>query len=84
MDNDIAKKYLDMFGEMPFLLTTQSYEDEDYQVLMLIAINRGSPLTEEEIAEYFQNDYDLVTKESVNKKIQKNPNDLAEELPFRR
>lgn len=57
---DVKKEYYLLFGEMPFLLVTQSYDNEDYQILMQNAINRGKPLTQEEIEEYFQNDFDYV------------------------
>ena len=58
--NKQLKEYFEMFGELPFLLTTQSYDDDDYKILMIQAVNRGKPLTEEEIAKYFKNDYDIV------------------------
>ena len=57
---DVKKEYLFMFGELPFLLTTQDYDNEDYKVLMQNAINRGEPLTQEEIEEYFEDDFDYV------------------------
>lgn len=54
----VKAEYLSMFGEMPYLLTTQSYDNEDYQLLMKNAILRGKPLTEKEIGSYFGKDYD--------------------------
>ena len=64
----VLDEYYFMFDELPFLLTTQSYEDDDYQILMLNAINRGTPLTRKEIEEWFKNNYDLVKdeKSSIN------------------
>ena len=64
----VLDEYYFMFDELPFLLTTQSYEDDDYQILMLNAINRGAPLTRKEIEEWFKNNYDLVKdeKSSIN------------------
>ncbi|MBO7695497.1 MAG: hypothetical protein J6T10_22960 [Methanobrevibacter sp.] len=64
--NKQLKEYFEMFGEFPFLLTTQSYDDEDYKILMIQAVNRGTPLTEEEIANYFKNDYDIVDDKKFN------------------
>lgn len=55
-------EYVKKFDELPFLLTTQSYDDDDYQLLMLMAVNRGTPLTEKEIADFFYNQYDIVDK----------------------
>ncbi len=60
--NPTLKEYLRKFDELPFLPTTMTYDNEDYQVLMIQAINRGKPLTEKEIGEFFNNDYDLVEK----------------------
>lgn len=64
--NEQLKEYFETFGEFPFLLTTQSYDDEDYKILMIQAVNRGTPLTEEEIANYFKNDYDIVDDKKFN------------------
>ena len=58
--NLILRKYVEKFDELPFLLTTQTYDSVDYQVLMMMAIDRGTPLTEEEIADFFHNQYDIV------------------------
>ena len=67
MEIDVLKKYYEKFEEFPFLLMTQSYEDDDYKVLMYMAIDRGTPLTREEICKWFENDYDqVVIKEVVN------------------
>lgn len=60
--NPTLKEYLRKFDDIPFLPTTMTYDNEDYQVLMIQAINRGKPLTEKEIGEFFKNDYDLVEK----------------------
>jgi hypothetical protein len=59
-ENIILKEYYKKFDEFPYLLMTQSYEDDDYQFLMASAINRETPLTPKEIAKYFNNNYDLV------------------------
>lgn len=59
--NEILKQYYRKFDEFPFLLTTQSYNDDDYKTLMIMAINRGEKLTEKEISQYFKNDYDIVS-----------------------
>lgn len=59
-ENLALKQYYEMFDELPFLLTTQSYDSEDYQLLMMIAVRRGTPLEEKEIAEFFKDQYDLV------------------------
>ena len=61
--NEILKKYYMEFGEFPFLLTTQSFDDDDYKTLMIIAINRGKKLTKKEIVEFFKDNYDLVETE---------------------
>ena len=58
--NTALKEYVAKFDELPFLLTTQTYDDDDYQFLMTMAVIRGTPLTEDEIAKFFHNDYDLV------------------------
>lgn len=55
---NVKAEYLSMFGEMPYLLTTQSYDNEDYQLLMKNAILRGKPLSIQEIESYFGKDYD--------------------------
>lgn len=65
----VLDEYYFMFDELPFLLTTQSYEDDDYQILMLNAINRGAPLTRKEIEEWFKNNYDLVKDEKSSIKV---------------
>ena len=65
----VLDEYYFMFDELPFLLTTQSYEDDDYQILMLNAINRGTPLTRKEIEEWFKNNYDLVKDEKSSIKV---------------
>lgn len=58
--NEELKKYYEMFDEFPYLLTTQSYDSDDYKCLMTIAVNRGEKLTEKEIADFFKNNYDLI------------------------
>lgn len=63
-ENIVLKEYYEMFDEFPYLLMTQSYESDDYQTLMIMAINRRKKLTPEEISKFFKNDYDLV---NVNK-----------------
>ena len=58
--NLALKEYVRKFDELPFLPTTMTYDNEDYQVLLIQAVNRGKPLTEKEIAYFFHNQYDLV------------------------
>lgn len=58
--NEILKEYYQKFDEFPFLLTTQSYNDDDYKTLMILAINRNEKLSKKEIVKYFKNNYDLV------------------------
>ena len=60
-ENIELKEYYKMFDEFPYLLMTQSFDNDDYRVLMALAVNRGTPLTPKEIADYFKNNYDLVT-----------------------
>ena len=67
--NDILREYYFRFDEMPYLLTTQSYEDDDYLILMQNAINRGTPLTREEIEEWFSNNYDIVEQQKNSIKV---------------
>jgi len=64
----VLEKYYFAFNEYPYLLTTLTYEDEDYQMLMENAISRGKPLTREEINKFFGVKYDNVEEEtsSVN------------------
>ena len=71
MENTVLNRYVREFGELPFLLTTQSYDDDDYKLLMNQAINRGTPLTEKEIADYFKNDYDLVSNKKEFSKFKR-------------
>jgi len=47
-------KYLDLFNEEPKLIYGFSYDSPIYQKLMKIAIERNSPLTNDEINEYFE------------------------------
>lgn len=58
--NIALKQYMEKFDELPYLPTTMTYDNEDYQLLMLTSVNRGKPLTEKEIADFFHNQYDLV------------------------
>lgn len=58
--NDVLKEYYKTFDEFPYLLMTQNYDSDDYKTLMIIAINRGKKLTEQEIGDFFNNNYDLV------------------------
>lgn len=60
---ETLKEYFNLFGEFPFLLITQDYTNEDYQILMRNAISRGKPLTKDEIEKYFNNDFDIVIEE---------------------
>ena len=76
MANEVLKEYFEKFDELPFLLTTMSYDDEDYKILMMQAINRDKPLTEEEISDYFEGTYDLVTTESSTRSHEKSVDDL--------
>lgn len=59
----VSAEYYSTFNEMPFLLMTQSYENEDYQLLMKGAILRNEPLLKEEIVKWFGKDYDNVVLE---------------------
>ena len=60
----VEAEYYSMFNEMPYLLTTQSYENEDYQMLMKNAILMKKPLTKDDIVNFFGNDYDYVEMEN--------------------
>ena len=69
--NPALREYVRKFDELPYLLTTQTYDSEDYQLLMTMAVNRGSPLTEQEIAKFFHNDYDMVDRTQGFSKFKK-------------
>lgn len=56
----VLKEYFEKFGEYPYLLMTQTYNDDGYMILMLKAIDRGTPLSKDEIANFFENQYDIV------------------------
>lgn len=58
--NPALKEYVRKFDELPYLPTTMTYDNEDYQVLLIQAVNRGKPLTSKEVANFFNNQYDLV------------------------
>lgn len=58
--NPALKEYVRKFDELPYLPTTMTYDNEDYQVLLIQAVNRGKPLTSKEVADFFNNQYDLV------------------------
>lgn len=59
----VSSQYYSMFGEMPYLLTTQSYENEDYQMLMNNAILMNKKLKKEDVINFFGKDYDYVELE---------------------
>lgn len=71
MDNSTLKTYFEKFDEMPFLLTTQSYDDDDYLFLMEKAIMENKPLTREEIEKYFNGNYDVVDNQKKFKNFKK-------------
>ena len=50
----LIDKYLLRFDDFPPLYTTLSFEDEIYQELMQIALDRGEPITSDEIDEYIE------------------------------
>ena len=70
-DNEVLKNYYRTFGEFPFLLTTQTFDGIDYQVLMNNAINRNKPLEKEEIVSWFDGKYDLLQGNQVFSKFRK-------------
>jgi hypothetical protein len=48
--SDLEKRYVEKFGmlKMPPILQTVSYDDDIYQTLFKKALDRGSPITEED------------------------------------
>ena len=66
-DNHVLKEYVKKFDELPVLPTTMTYDNEDYQVLMIQAISSGKPITEQDVASFFHNQYDLVSEDADKK-----------------
>ena len=63
MGNRELQEYFEKFDEIPFLPMMASYEDDIYQYLLSIALLRGTPLTEEEINNAYENKVDVVKEE---------------------
>ena len=56
----MLEKYLNTFNELPELPKTVSFNNAILVKLMEEAINRGYPLTDEEVFAVFKNKYDLI------------------------
>ena len=63
MENRELKNYVEKFGDFPFVPMMASYEDDIYQYLLSMALLRGTPLTEEEINNAYENKVDVVKEE---------------------
>lgn len=59
---ELLNKYLNTFGQLPELPPTTSYNNHIMQKLMVKAIERNSPLTEDEVFNAYENKYDLINK----------------------
>ena len=63
MENRELQEYFEKFDEIPFLPMMASYGDNIYQYLLSMALLRGTPLTEEEINNAYENKVDVVKEE---------------------
>ena len=52
--SDLERKYLTMFGELPTLMMTMSYEDDIYQILMKEALENREPITDDKLNRYIE------------------------------
>lgn len=58
--DDLLKRYVKEFGEVPPPIMTTNYDDPIYIKLMEIALYRGKALTMDEVSEEFDKvEYDL-------------------------
>ena len=65
---DIKKMYYQQFNELPhYLPMMANYDDEIFQNLMLVAISRNQPLTDDEIDEAYKGKVDKVIKSEDDK-----------------
>lgn len=68
MEKDyFIQKYFDAFGEMPqYIPTMASLNDDIFTYLMIEAIERGKPLTDEEIDNAYKDKIDVVKEQENN------------------
>lgn len=68
MEKDyFIQKYFDVFGEMPqYIPTMASLNDDIFTYLMIEAIERGKPLTDEEIDNAYKDKIDVVKEQENN------------------
>lgn len=57
---ELRNLYMDLFGEMPMILTTVSTENETYKKMIGYCNIMGTPLNDEIISKFFGNKYDKV------------------------
>ena len=57
---ELIDLYVQLFGEEPIQLTTVSIDDENYKKMISYCNVMGTPLNDEIIAKFFENNYDLV------------------------
>ena len=58
--------YMDLFGEMPMILTTVSTENETYKEMIGYCNIMGTPLTNEIINKFFGDKYDVINPPKNN------------------
>ena len=75
MENIELKDYFDKFNDFPYLPMMASYDDDIYQCLLTMALLRGTPLTEEEINNAYENKVDIVKEEETT---ENEDNDMEE------
>ena len=75
MENRELKNYVEKFGDFPFIPMMASYEDDIYQYLLSMALLRGTPLTDEEINDAYENKVDVVKEEEKPKESEDNEMD---------
>lgn len=47
--NDAFTEYFDKFGDFPFIVFGYELEDEAYQTAMRLAVEKGTPITAENV-----------------------------------
>lgn len=71
---ELIELYVQLFGEEPMQLTTVSIDNPLYKEMIGYCNIMGTPLTEEIIQKYFDNQYDIVNNKKSNFSQFKKPN----------
>jgi len=71
---ELIELYVQLFGEEPMQLTTVSIDNPLYKEMIGYCNIMGTPLTDEIIHKYFDNQYDIVDNKKSNFSQFKKPN----------